>query len=57
MSLRESGGSKRKSGAPDFFRLPYGAKAVFRIPAVYFTPAFAKAYENGIPAGIPVVTK
>ncbi|MVN90507.1 hypothetical protein [Mucilaginibacter aquatilis] len=38
VSLRESGGSKRKSGAPDFFRLPCGAKAVLRIPAVYFAP-------------------
>ncbi len=40
MSFRESGGSERKSGAPDFFRSPCGAKAVFRIPLVYFAPRF-----------------
>jgi hypothetical protein len=40
LSSRRKRGSKRKSGAPDFFRLPCGAKAVFRIPAVYFTPRF-----------------
>jgi hypothetical protein len=27
-SFRESGGSKRKSGAPDFFRLPCGARQI-----------------------------
>jgi hypothetical protein len=27
-SFRESGGSKRKSGAPDFFRLPCRAKQI-----------------------------
>ncbi|MGY3211155.1 hypothetical protein ACVW2L_000208 [Mucilaginibacter sp. HD30] len=40
MCFRESGGSERKSGAPDFFRSPCGAKAVLRIPMVYFAPAF-----------------
>jgi len=40
MSFRESGGSERKSGAPDFFRSPCGAEAVLRIPKVYFAPRF-----------------
>ncbi|MGN6637692.1 MAG: hypothetical protein ACTHJ8_02195 [Mucilaginibacter sp.] len=40
VSFRESGGSERKSGTPDFFRSPCGAKAVLRIPMVYFAPRF-----------------
>lgn len=46
MSFRESGGSERKSGAPDFFRSPCGAKADLSIPVVYFTPRFIQLKGN-----------
>lgn len=48
MSFRESGGSERKSGAPDFFRSPCGAEAVFRIPMVYFAPRFLQLKRKSV---------
>jgi len=52
-SFRESGGSKRKSGAPDFFRLPCGARQICVYLRYTFPPLLDASIDYSILRGIP----
>ncbi|WP_454803174.1 hypothetical protein [Mucilaginibacter phyllosphaerae] len=56
-SFRESGGSKRKSGAPDFFRLPCGAEQIRVYLRYTFPPLKAAIKDYSILSSIRILKK
>ncbi|MCD8741974.1 hypothetical protein LT679_15275 [Mucilaginibacter roseus] len=53
MSLRESGGSERKSGKPDFSARPAGPRRFLVYRWYTLPPALCNRKEISIPVGIP----